>query len=114
MNTHTEKEPKQKKYESNCSARKKSHKTIYLLVCVVVLFMCSWIPLNLLNVLLDLGFYSVLFRCALFIKLIIPLKERVHSEMKISLLKKGIFLFCQLGSFPFICHDILDGGVTGK
>jgi hypothetical protein len=48
--------------ERKMSARKRSHKTIYLLVCVVVLFMCSWFPLNLLNVLLDLGFYSKLFR----------------------------------------------------
>ena len=48
--------------ERNLAARKRSHKTIYLLACVVVLFMCSWFPLNLLNVLLDLGFYSLLFR----------------------------------------------------
>ena len=49
-------------YERQMSARKRSHKTIYLLVSVVVLFMFSWFPLNLLNVLLDLGFYSKLFR----------------------------------------------------
>ena len=42
--------------------RKRSNRTIYLLIYVVVLFMCSWFPLNLLNVLLDLGFYSTLFR----------------------------------------------------
>ena len=37
-------------------------KTTYLLVSVVVVFMCSWFPLNFLNVLLDLGFYKHLFR----------------------------------------------------
>ena len=41
--------------------RKRSNRTIYLLVCVVLFFMCSWFPLNLLNVLLDLGLYSTLF-----------------------------------------------------
>ena len=37
-------------------------KTTYLLVSVVVVFMCAWFPLNFLNVLLDLGFYKDLFR----------------------------------------------------
>ena len=45
--------------------RKRGHKTTYLLVSVVVVFMCSWFPLNMLNVLLDLGLYSKLFRFAL-------------------------------------------------
>ena len=42
--------------------RKRGHKTTYLLVSVVVVFMCSWFPLNMLNVLLDLGLYKKLFR----------------------------------------------------
>ena len=45
--------------------RRRGHKTTYLLVSVVVVFMCSWFPLNMLNVLLDLGLYSKLFRFAL-------------------------------------------------
>ena len=47
------------------AANKKSHraqKTTYLLVTVVVVFMCAWFPLNFLNVLLDLGLYKTLFR----------------------------------------------------
>ena len=40
----------------------RAQKTTYLLVSVVVVFMCSWFPLNFLNVLLDLGFYKHLFR----------------------------------------------------
>ena len=45
--------------------RKNGNKTIYLLMCVVTIFMISWFPLNVLNVLLDLGFYSRLFRFVL-------------------------------------------------
>ena len=40
----------------------RAQKTTYLLVSVVVVFMCAWFPLNFLNVLLDLGFYKHLFR----------------------------------------------------
>ena len=35
--------------------RARGNKTIYLLVCVVLVFMCAWLPLNLLNIFLDLG-----------------------------------------------------------
>ena len=45
-----------------CLNPKRGHRTIYLLLCVVIVFMCSWLPLNVLNVLLDLGLYSYLFR----------------------------------------------------
>ena len=37
-------------------------KTTYLLVSVVAVFMCSWFPLNFLNVLMDLGILEALFR----------------------------------------------------
>ena len=35
--------------------RARGTRTIYLLVSVVIVFMCAWLPLNLLNILLDLG-----------------------------------------------------------
>ena len=35
--------------------RVRGNKTIYLLVCVVLVFVCTWLPLNLLNIFLDLG-----------------------------------------------------------
>ena len=38
-------------------------RTVSLLVWVVVVFVLAWLPLNTLNVLLDLGFYPTLFRC---------------------------------------------------
>ena len=37
-------------------------RTVSLLVWVVVVFVLAWLPLNILNVLLDLGFYPNLFR----------------------------------------------------
>ena len=37
-------------------------RTVTLLVWVVVVFVLAWLPLNTLNVLLDLGFYPTLFR----------------------------------------------------
>ena len=37
-------------------------RTVSLLVWVVVVFVLAWLPLNTLNVLLDLGFYPNLFR----------------------------------------------------
>ena len=40
----------------------RAQKTTYLLVTVVVVFMCAWFPLNFLNVLLDLGLYKSIFR----------------------------------------------------
>ena len=40
----------------------RAQKTTYLLVTVVMVFMCAWFPLNFLNVLLDLGLYKTLFR----------------------------------------------------
>ena len=46
MKTQSGKEGETKKDERKHSGRKRSHKTIYLLVCVVVVFMCSWFPLK--------------------------------------------------------------------
>ena len=40
----------------------KGKRTLILLACVVILFILLWLPLNLLNVTLDLGLYSSLFR----------------------------------------------------
>ena len=40
----------------------KRKRTLILLACVGILFILSWLPLNLLNVTLDLGLYSFLFR----------------------------------------------------
>ena len=38
--------------------RARGNKTIFLLAAVVLIFILSWLPLNLLNVLLDLDLYS--------------------------------------------------------
>ena len=48
--------------ERNQQGRAKGSKTIYLLVSVVVVFMCAWLPLNLLNIFLDLGILDELLR----------------------------------------------------
>ena len=37
-------------------------RTVVLLVWVVVVFVLAWLPLNTLNVMLDLGLYPTLFR----------------------------------------------------
>ena len=39
----------------------RAQRTTALLVAVVAVFICAWLPLNLLNVLLDLGLYATLF-----------------------------------------------------
>jgi hypothetical protein len=41
--------------------RGRGNRTLYLLLCVVVVFVISWLPLNTLNLLLDLGFKDFLF-----------------------------------------------------
>ena len=41
--------------EGDQQGRVRGNKTIYLLVCVVLVFMCAWLPLNLLKKILDLG-----------------------------------------------------------
>lgn len=33
----------------------RGQRTLYLLVSVVIVFMCSWLPLNLINILNDIG-----------------------------------------------------------
>ena len=40
---------------------RRGNRTLYLLLCVVVVFVMSWLPLNSLNLLLDLGFKEYLF-----------------------------------------------------
>jgi hypothetical protein len=46
---------RQDNQEGDQQDRARGNKTIYLLVCVVLIFMCAWLPLNMLNILLDLG-----------------------------------------------------------
>ncbi len=43
------------------SGGRRGNRTLYLLICVVVVFVISWLPLNSLNLLLDLGFREHLF-----------------------------------------------------
>jgi hypothetical protein len=43
------------------SGGRRGNRTLYLLLCVVVVFVISWLPLNSLNLLLDLGFREFLF-----------------------------------------------------
>ena len=38
--------------------RARGNRTVYLLAAVVLIFILSWLPLNLFNVLLDLDLYS--------------------------------------------------------
>ena len=40
---------------------RRGNRTLYLLLCVVVVFVISWLPLNTLNLLLDLGFKEYMF-----------------------------------------------------
>jgi hypothetical protein len=40
---------------------RRGNRTLYLLLCVVVVFVISWLPLNTLNLLLDLGFKDYMF-----------------------------------------------------
>ena len=42
--------------------KRKEQKTVLLLVWSIVIFVLAWLPLNILNVLMDLGLYSTLFR----------------------------------------------------
>ena len=53
---------RQAREEMNQQGRTKGSKTIYLLVSVVVIFMSAWLPLNLLNILLDLGLLDQMLR----------------------------------------------------
>ena len=43
-------------------SRRQEARTVVLLVWVVVVFVLAWLPLNSLNVMLDLGLYPTLFR----------------------------------------------------
>jgi hypothetical protein len=43
------------------SQRGRGSRTLYLLICVLVVFVISWLPLNTLNVLLDVGYKQALF-----------------------------------------------------
>ena len=38
----------------------RGQRTLRLLISVVIVFMCSWLPLNLINILNDLGFLDSL------------------------------------------------------
>ena len=40
----------------------RGQKTLYLLISVVVVFMCSWLPLNLINILNDVGILDKLLK----------------------------------------------------
>ena len=42
------------------------------------------------------------------------LKERVHPEIKIFLIKKGILVIGRLDLFPSVCFIFLDGNVMVK
>ena len=44
--------------------KRKDQKTVLLLVWSIVIVILAWLPLNILNVLLDLGLYTKLFRYA--------------------------------------------------
>lgn len=41
--------------------RRRGSRTLYLLICIVLGFVISWLPLNTLNLLLDLGYKETLF-----------------------------------------------------
>ena len=43
-------------------SRARGNRTVYLLAAVVLIFILSWLPLNLLNVLLDLDLHSTVNR----------------------------------------------------
>ena len=40
----------------------RGQKTLYLLISVVIVFMCSWLPLNLINILNDVGILDKLLQ----------------------------------------------------
>ena len=49
-------------YRTRHDERRQEARTVVLLVWVVVVFVLAWLPLNSLNVMLDLGLYPTLFR----------------------------------------------------
>ena len=62
--------------------RARGNRTVYLLAAVVLIFILSWLPLNLLNVLLDLDLYSTV-NCLTnqkYIRSKIKLKIQIFGE----------------------------------
>ena len=53
----------------------RGQRTLALLISVVIVFMCSWLPLNLINILNDLGFLDNLLVWIVFNYLIVQRKS---------------------------------------
>ena len=66
----------------------RGQRTLYLLVSVVIVFMCSWLPLNMINILNDLG-YLDRFLKYLFIFIVQLWIEKLLSWKMSSFCKRG-------------------------
>ena len=55
---------------SGQQAESRGQKTVYLLIIVVVVFMCSWLPLNLINILNDVGYLDTIIQSPVTYRLV--------------------------------------------